>query len=48
VTEINTAFEGDAFAPELDAGWVEVAREPQVSNQGLRFDFVTYRRTACV
>ncbi|OQW89053.1 MAG: dihydrofolate reductase [Rhodoferax ferrireducens] len=48
VTEINAAFEGDAFAPELDAAWVEVAREPQVSSQGLRFDFVTYRRTVSV
>jgi len=44
VTEIDADFEGDAFAPELGGAWVEVAREPRVSSQGLHFDFVTYRR----
>jgi dihydrofolate reductase len=41
VTEIEADFEGDAFAPELSAGWTEVQREAHVAANGLRFSFVT-------
>jgi dihydrofolate reductase len=41
VTEIEADFEGDAFAPELSAGWTEVKREAHVAANGLRFSFVT-------
>ena len=45
VTEIQQPFEGDAFAPTLDASWHAVARSPQhVSAQGLPYAFVSYRR----
>jgi dihydrofolate reductase len=44
VTEIAQDFEGDAYAPELDSGWTEIARHALVSASGLPFDFVTYRR----
>lgn len=45
VTEIDQDFEGDAFAPALDAGWQETARESHTSASGLPFAFVTYTRT---
>ena len=45
VTEIDSDFEGDAFAPELGADWQETAREPHTSKTGLAFSFVTYVRT---
>ena len=45
VTEIDRDFEGDAFAPALDAGWQETARESHTSASGLPFAFVTYTRT---
>jgi dihydrofolate reductase len=41
VTEIEADFEGDAFAPDLSAGWTEVQREAHVTANGLRFSFVT-------
>jgi dihydrofolate reductase len=41
VTEIDADCEGDAFAPELSAGWSEVQREAHVAANGLRFSFVT-------
>lgn len=44
VTEIDRDFEGDAFAPALDAGWQETARESHTSASGLPFAFVTYTR----
>ncbi|WP_295379996.1 dihydrofolate reductase [uncultured Pseudacidovorax sp.] len=46
VTEIDRVFEGDAFAPVLDAGWRETAREAHISAapDALRFAFVTYER----
>ncbi|MDO9148902.1 MAG: dihydrofolate reductase [Hydrogenophaga sp.] len=44
VTEIDQAFEGDAFAPTLDAAWHEQAREKHVAANGLPFAFVTYAR----
>ena len=46
VTEIDRDFEGDAFAPLLDAGWRETAREAHTSAapEALPFAFVTYER----
>ena len=45
VTEIYADFEGDAFAPELGAGWTEVQRESHVGANGLAFSFVTLQHT---
>ena len=42
VTEINTAYDGDAFAPQFGPEWTETAREERVSVNGLSFSFVTY------
>jgi dihydrofolate reductase len=44
VTEIDAAFEGDAFAPELGKEWREVQRESHVSSAALAYSFVTYSR----
>lgn len=44
VTEIALAFDGDAYAPTLDASWTTTAREAHRSAQGLDFAFVTYER----
>lgn len=44
LTEIDREFEGDAYAPVLDAGWRETARQAGVSSQGLRYSFVTLER----
>lgn len=44
VTEIDADFEGDAFAPALDAAWAETARECHTAASGLAFSFVTYER----
>lgn len=44
VTEIAQDFEGDAFAPTLDAAWQEKTRETHVAASGLPFAFVTYTR----
>lgn len=44
VTEIEKDFEGDAFAPILDAAWQETVRERHVTSSGLPFSFVTYTR----
>lgn len=41
-TEIHAHIEGDAFFPELPAGWLESQREPQPEENGLRYDFVVY------
>ncbi len=48
VTEIDAAFEGDAYAPPFGPEWREVGRQDQVSGTGLKFSFVTYRRNAGV
>jgi dihydrofolate reductase len=45
VTEIDAAFEGDAFAPQLDASWRENARESHTSTTGLAYSLVTYLKT---
>jgi len=44
VTEIDASFEGDAFAPQFGPEWIETARERQVSSNGLRFSFASYRK----
>ena len=44
VTIIRQDFEGDAYAPELDAQWQEAARQDHVSAKGLPFSFVRYTR----
>ena len=44
VTEIDTDFEGDAYAPELGPEWHEVARESMLSASALPLAFVTYVR----
>ena len=44
VTEIDADFEGDAFAPKLDASWQETERGKHVSKTGLIYSFVTYIR----
>jgi dihydrofolate reductase len=44
VTEIDAEFEGDAFAPPLDAIWRETARNGQTAASGLKLAFVTYTR----
>jgi dihydrofolate reductase len=45
VTEIEADFEGDAFAPQFDEGWKEVARERHRSASGLDYSFVRYHNT---
>lgn len=46
LTEIDAAFPGDAFFPEIDrAQWREVARSSGVSAAGLGYAFTTYERT---
>jgi dihydrofolate reductase len=45
VTHIDATFEGDAYAPALDAAtWYEVQSESHTSNSGLAYRFVTYER----
>ncbi|MBK1685616.1 dihydrofolate reductase [Rhodoferax fermentans] len=42
VTEIDAAFEGDAFAPRFGPEWSETARESHTASNGLAYSFVTY------
>lgn len=44
ITEIDADFEGDAYAPTLDADWKEISREQHTSATGLKYSFVTYTR----
>ena len=44
VTEIAQEFQGDAYAPQLDASWLESTREQHTSASGLNFSFVRYLR----
>lgn len=47
MTEIDARFEGDAFFPPLDiVQWQLMAEERHVSEQGLAFRYLTYRRNA--
>lgn len=45
VTEIDAAFEGDAYAPLLGPHWQETYRERHLSSTGLGFSFVSYKNT---
>ena len=42
ITEIDADFDGDTQAPLLDENWKEINRTPNITKDGLRFDFVTY------
>jgi dihydrofolate reductase len=42
VTEIDAEYEGDAFAPELDASWHEASRTTHVAANGLHFSVVNW------
>lgn len=44
-TEVHAHIDGDTWFPALDpTQWHEIQREPQPEENGLNFDFVTYRR----
>ena len=44
-TEIHTTLDGDTWFPALPEGhWQETERLPQPPQDGLHYDFVTYRR----
>ncbi|NYT86911.1 dihydrofolate reductase [Pollutimonas harenae] len=44
-TEIRANIDGDTFFPALNTSvWQEVERLPQPEENGMSFDFVTYRR----
>ncbi|WP_442593197.1 dihydrofolate reductase [Parapusillimonas sp. JC17] len=45
-TEVHAQVEGDTFFPDLPSGWAEAERSVQPEENGLTFDFVTYRRNA--
>ena len=45
LTEIDRDYAGDARFPRVDRDeWVEIAREDHVTDEGLRYAFVTCRR----
>jgi dihydrofolate reductase len=45
VTEVNLDVDGDAFFPMIDLDlWTETAREPLVSEKGISFSYVLYKR----
>lgn len=44
VTEIDADYEGDAFAPELDASWQEASRTTHVAANGLSYSLVNWVR----
>ena len=44
VTEIDADYEGDAFAPELDASWQEASRTTHVAANGLHYSLVNWVR----
>jgi dihydrofolate reductase len=44
ITEIDAAFEGDAFAPPIDANWREAERTNLLAANGMKLAFVTYLR----
>jgi dihydrofolate reductase len=43
-TEVHAHIEGDTFFPPLSPQWRECERFPQPEENGLTFDYVTYRR----
>jgi dihydrofolate reductase len=44
MTEIDAEITGDTFFPPYRGSFAEVARERHATAEGLRYDFVTYRR----
>ena len=45
LTEVDQAYEGDAFFPEIQAeDWQELSRQRQKNESGLVFSFVEYHR----
>ncbi|MEW6708019.1 MAG: dihydrofolate reductase [Pseudomonadota bacterium] len=44
LTEIDADLEGDTYFPLYRHAFVQTAREPRSTPEGLRYDFVTYRR----
>ncbi len=42
ITEIDAEFEGDAFAPTLDATWKSVEHHSHIAASGLLYSFTTY------
>jgi dihydrofolate reductase len=44
VTQIDSAFDGDAFAPTIGANWKEQSREQHIAANGTHLAFVTYVR----
>ena len=44
VTEIAQNFDGDAYAPVLDAAWRETSRTTHTAANGLGYSFVTLER----
>ncbi len=46
ITKIMSTYEADAFFPNLDAhpDWQAVTAEPEMEENGVRFQYVTYRR----
>jgi dihydrofolate reductase len=45
ITEIDAAYEGDAFFPEFDASqWLAGERQSHQAENGLGFSYITYQR----
>jgi dihydrofolate reductase len=42
ITEIDAAYEGDAFAPAIGSEWRQVQRDTLLSSKGVKLAFVTY------
>jgi dihydrofolate reductase len=45
VTEIETEYDGDAFAPQFTPDWLEETRVRHLSSSDLGYSFVTYLNT---
>jgi dihydrofolate reductase len=45
ITKIDAEFEGDAFAPELDAQWQLARSESHQASNGIKYSFNTYLKT---
>lgn len=46
ITKMMSTYEADAFFPDLDAhpDWEQAEAEPELEENGVRFQYVTYRR----
>ena len=45
ITQIDKEFEGDAFFPRVDSEkWKEIERLPQINENGINYEFITYKR----